>query len=170
MHIFVILKFKIYMVSIIFTFYLLYEDILLFLSKPTYSSNSQVTLQPKDYPNILLCPFPSFDISQLNKYGYSEAYTYCKGDLKGEGDYSGGWSGNSSTCIEDVIQDISVLKSIENCPKMEAIFTEPHLEWKDWKFEKIDFEITNLMYPHGKCCQAKIPEKAKKSYVMKETK
>ena len=164
----VLIKVIIYILSIICTSYLLLEDVMLFLSKPTYSSNSEEKLQPKNYPNILVCPFPSYDLTQLKKHGYMDAYSYCKGDLQGEGEFTRGWCGKSNEAIEDVIDDISVLKSIRDCPKMEAVFTEPVLDWKDWKFEKIEYELTNLLYPHGKCCQAKIPEKAKKSHVVKE--
>ena len=165
----VIIKVIIYILSIICTSYLLLEDIMLFISKPTYSSNSEEKLQPKNYPNILVCPFPSYDLSQLKKHGYLDAYSYCKGDLQGEGEFTRGWCGKSNEAIEDVIDDISVLKSIRDCPKLEALFLEPVLDWKDWKFEKIEYELTNLLYPHGKCCQAKIPEKAKKSHVVKES-
>ena len=164
----VIMNIIIYILSIICTSYLLLEDIMLFLSKPTYSSNSEEKLQPKNYPNILVCPFPSYDLSQLKKHGYLDAYSYCKGDLQGEGEFTRGWCGKSNKVVEDVIDDISVLKSIKDCPKMEAFFKkEDHIDFTDWKSETIHFEMTKLLNPHGRCCQAKIPRNANKRHVIK---
>ena len=155
------------MFSIICTSYLLYVDIYLFLSKPTYSSDSEQKLQPKNFPNILLCPFPSFDLSQLQKHGYSEGYEYCKGNIQGS--MSRGWCGNATKSVEEVIQNIALLKSTNDCPKMKAFFEKDiNIDWIDWKDEKVDFEMTKLLHPHGRCCQAKIPPKAKKSHVIKE--
>ena len=53
--------------SIVLTSFLLYEDFHLFLTKPTYSSISNRKLQPVHFPEITLCPFPSFDEDQLGK-------------------------------------------------------------------------------------------------------
>ena len=53
--------------SIVLTLFLLYEDFHLFLTKPTYSSISNRKLQPVHFPEITLCPFPSFDEDQLGK-------------------------------------------------------------------------------------------------------
>ena len=162
-----IFKYIIYVFSIICTSYLLYVDIYLFLSKPTYSSDSEQKLQPKNFPNILLCPFPSFDLFQLQKHGYSEGYEYCKGNIQGS--MSRGWCGNATESVEEVIQNIALLKSTNDCPKMKAFFEKDiNIDWIDWKDEKVDFEMTKLLHPHGRCCQAKIPPKAKKSHVIKE--
>ena len=155
-----------YMISIVCTSYLLYKDIYLFTSKPTFTSDSEQKLKPNNFPNILLCPFPSFLLSELKKHGYSEGYEYCKGNIKGS--MSRSWCGNGTKPVEEVVQDIAVLKSSKDCPKMEAFFKkEDHIDFTDWKSETIHFEMTKLLNPHGRCCQAKIPKNAKKRHVIK---
>ena len=69
--------------SAVLTFYLLYEDFQLFFSKPTYTSNSESKLQPKNFPSIILCPFPTFDQEELLKIGYEDGYDYAKGKIEG---------------------------------------------------------------------------------------
>ena len=51
-----IYKYTMYMISIVCTSYLLYKDIYLFTSKPTFTSDSEQMLKPNNFPNILLCP------------------------------------------------------------------------------------------------------------------
>ena len=96
--------------------------------------------------------------STLRKYGYLDAYSYCKGKI--EASNLRGWCGNFSDPVDLLIQDISILKSIKDCPKLGAIL-ENNIEGK--VDEILHFEITNLLFPYGRCCEAIIPKKAKEA-------
>ena len=68
-----------------------------------------------------------------------------------------GWEGNSSfDDAEKVINDISVYKSIEDCPYTRVGFRNKH---------KISFTIvhqkslTPFIHPYGRCCQITLPER-----------
>ena len=83
------------------TAYLLYEELYVFsVEKPTYTSsakkltgllmcnmhlytnsascNGNIVLEPDDYPDITLCPFPSYNLPNLRKYGYMDWMWYAK--------------------------------------------------------------------------------------------
>ena len=149
-------------VSAVLTFYLLYEDIQLFLSKPTFSSNSESKLQPKNFPIIVLCPFPTFDQESLWKYRYEDGYDYAKGVIMGSS--SNGWIGNSSKSVENINEEISLLKSEKDCPFLSALFDENNYSKK---YENIQFEMTETSYPNGRCCKAKIPSKSQENVLIK---
>ena len=55
-----ILKKIINISSIVLFLYILSEDIILFLSKPNYTSNLIGNWDPGHFPDIVLCPFPAF--------------------------------------------------------------------------------------------------------------
>ena len=148
--------------SAILTIYLLYEDFQLFFSKPTYSSNSELKLEPKNYPSIVLCPFPTFDQESLWKYGYEDGYDYAKGLIMGSKLY--GWIGNSSKSVESIIEEISLLKSEKDCPSLSVLFDEDD---DSQRYENIQFELTKTAYPNGRCCKAKIPSKAHEKVMIK---
>lgn len=155
-------KYFTYLIAVVFTSYLIYEDLNFFISSPTYTSNTENRIQPRHFPKILLCPFPIMDPSKLRKYGYLDAYSYCKGKI--EASNLRGWCCNYSDPVDLVIQDISILKSIKDCPKLGAIL-ENNIEGK--VDEILHFEITNLLFPYGRCCESIIPNKAKKSKLLK---
>ena len=78
------------------TAYLLYEEFyVFFVEKPTYTSSAKLTigkyrifdipflpsiflLEPEDYPDITLCPFPSYNQPKLESYGYGQSFEYAK--------------------------------------------------------------------------------------------
>ena len=62
--------------------YLLFEDFNLYLAKPTYSSKSVQKLNYEHFPNIFICPFPSYDMKVLLKNGYLNDYDYIKGRVR----------------------------------------------------------------------------------------
>ena len=75
------------------------------------------------------------------------------------GSHVRGWSGNSSdTTPEDVIKNISVIRSAEDCPETMANL----MDSKNGKiqFVTLSFELTTEVYPSGRCCRAIIPDQA----------
>ena len=53
----------------VMTAYLLYDEISLFVSKPTLTSISRAHLGPEHFPEIRVCPVPSFLQSELQSQG-----------------------------------------------------------------------------------------------------
>ena len=134
--------------SIILFLYILSEDIILFLSKPTYTSNLIENWEPRHFPDIVLCPFPAVDLDQLMKHGYRSFNEYFKGNIDDSQD--GGWSGNSTASIEKVTDDISILKSEKDCPVL--------LDDKTYKPLNLNFVLSKQVFPYGRCCRAVIQE------------
>ena len=77
------------------TLYLLIEEFVTFLiRKPTLTSLSQETLKPSHFPDILICPAPSFELTSLQQLGYEHSYDYTLGYSTWY--KSDGWIGNTS--------------------------------------------------------------------------
>ena len=157
-----LLKNSINIASAVLTFYLLYEDFQLFFSKPTYTSKSESTLQPTNFPSIILCPLPTFNQAELLKNGYLDGYDYAKGKI--EGSKLRSWIGNSSSFVENIIEEVAILKSEKDCPNLSVVYDEHQYSHG---YEKIHFEMTPMTYPNGRCCKAKISAKAQKKILMK---
>ena len=80
-----------------------------------------------------------------------------KGRLQGS--HVRGWSGNSSdTTPADIIKNISVIRTAEDCPETKANL----MDSKNGKiqFVTLSFELTTEVYPSGRCCRAIIPNQA----------
>ena len=119
---------------ITFTFYLLFEDFYIFSAKPTYASNVKDNMIPDNFPNMYLCPFPTFNFSAILKHGCKNDYYYISGKC-------GGWSGNASSSVEDIMEDISIFKSSEDCPTLFALF-------EDRKgYATLNFSLTKILFP-----------------------
>ena len=138
----------------IFTIYMLIDDILFFISKPTHTSHSNDQLKSEHFPDIFLCPFPSFDFEQLRKHGYNSDYHYQMGEIHNS--TLTGWHGNSSSTPEKVIEDISIIKSEKDCPFFKAKFEKSNSEERKWWTSA--FNLTNTAYPSGRCCKVFFPE------------
>ena len=56
---------------------------------------------------------------------------------------------------EDVVKHITSIKSKEDCP------ADAYAQIEDGNgYRKLKFELTNILYPQGKCCRAVIPKNA----------
>ena len=146
----------------LFTSFLLYEEFFTFLiEKPTHTSSSKVKVGPKDYPDITICPFPSWNPEELRKLGYGNSFDYSKGTLEST---MIGWSGNSTETVDSVIDKISILKNQTDCP-----FTRVLMRSKDKeKFLQVEFKLTSMKHPVGRCCQVKykmLLQKYSKAYL-----
>ena len=142
------LKFSFFLV----TAYFLYQELVLFLSKPTFISISKYEIQPSNFPDILICPLAGFDQEELRRLGYSESFAYSMGSLKDK--KALGWGGTDpSLNMSDIIQRVSVIKTIGDCPVV--IYTTASFQM-DGKFRKekmTSVSLTRAIYPNGRCCK-----------------
>ena len=152
-----VFKFIIDIFSTFLTTYILYEIFEQFLSKPTFFSNYKEKLQPRHFPDIFVCPLPSFNLSGLVKHGYMNGYLYSIGYMKDS--KHRGWNGNSSTIPSIVLQDISTWKSVEDCPKIRVLF-------ENEKPFYMNMTLARMTFPQGLCCQPIISDHAEKSGVV----
>ena len=152
-----VFKFIIDIFSTFLTTYILYEIFEQFLSKPTFFTNYKEKLQPRHFPDIFVCPLPSFNLSGLVKHGYMNGYYYSLGEM---GDSKlRGWNGNSSTAPGNVLQDISTWISVEDCPKIRVLFEDETLIY-------MNMTLARMTIPQGLCCQPIISDEAGKSGVV----
>ena len=80
---------------LLLTVYLLAEEFIsYFILKPTLTSLSQEKLKPSHFPELMICPIPSFDLSALQGLGYEHSYDYTLGvSVYYQSD---GWIGNQT--------------------------------------------------------------------------
>ena len=142
--------------------YLLYGDLCLFTSKPTHSSKFNEKLQPKHFPDFFVCPIPAFDLDNLQKHGYFSGYTYMKGTFSNIA--KRGWNGNATNMNENILDDISVIKSTKDCPYFVALFEH---NFDANKATNGSYTLTNPIFPNGRCCKVFLNEKEKISRIMR---
>ena len=133
----------------LFTSFLLYNELITFwIEKPTYTSSSKVKIAPHDFPDITICPFPSWNLQEMLKLGYGQSFEYSKGHIANTP--MTGWSGNTTeNTPESVIEKISILKNHTECPFTRAkMITEGKA-----KFIPLEFVLTSLYHPSGRCCK-----------------
>ena len=150
----VVLGHSINILGLILSCVLLFGEFKYYLSRPTYSSNTQEKIKPENFPDFLICPIPAFDLDKLAQYGYSSTYHFRIGQLFQDSDFVT-WTGNSSSPVERVIQDISMLKSKEDCPDVMALFEDNIHQ------APVDTVLSNYITTYGLCCQPVIPKEAK---------
>ena len=61
--------------------FLLNGEISYYMSKPTHSSNTKKRLKPEHFPDLIICPFPGFDLEKLEKYGYMSSFHFMTGNI-----------------------------------------------------------------------------------------
>ena len=76
------------LVFAVITAYLLVDEILVFLSMPTFTSETRTLLGAEHFPQIRLCPFPAFNQSELERQGYRTSYEFTLGTLRQRGSLS----------------------------------------------------------------------------------
>ena len=154
------------------TSYLLYEELFTFwIEKPTYTSSSKVKIGPQDFPDITICPFPSWNQQELVELGYAQSFEYSKGKLDESTMF--GWSGNSTGISpENVFDKISILKNQTECPFTRVMMRSEGREI----FNEVKFKLTSLYHPSGRCCKVKYkmleqrsPQTSFKAIVPKES-
>ena len=130
----------------VMTAYLLYDEISLFVSKPTLTSISRAPLGPEHFPEIRICPVPSFIQSELQRHGYTSGFDFSKGKMRNT--ELKGWFGNHS----DWNISVSTLVRVRDCPVVEIRFKkEKTVSWL-----QPELTITRAVHPSGSCCKAEI--------------
>ena len=118
--------------------------------KPTYASNEKREIRVEDFPEIMICPEPTFDVNALTSRGYKGDYF-----LYFVGSKVFGWTGNKAEDVKKVFKEVSTLKSVEDCPVGLHRFTDNR--------SKADFSLTRALYPFHLCCKM-IPPKISEFY------
>ena len=65
-----------------------------------------------DYPEMIVCPEPSTNITALTSRGYESAENYYKGKLFVN---AVSWAGNKTEDEKIVAQEIATIKSVKDC-------------------------------------------------------
>ena len=75
--------------------------------------------------------------------------------------YMRGWSGNNSNLTpEDIINDISVIRTVDDCPQTKVNMKLSEKDNDQIQYVALSFELTTEVYPSGRCCRAIIPDQA----------
>ena len=145
----------------IFTSYLLFDELkLYFIYKPTFTSSVQTKLTPGHFPNILICPYPSYDLEELQSIGYDHSYDYSSG-LSEEGNLIGWRGNNSEDDLAAITHNLSVIRTLQDCPQIKAKFEQNGIMVK----KTLSRQLSRAVYPNGRCCRVIIPEIAKSNIV-----
>ena len=135
----------------IWALYLIIETIYIFLVvKPTYTSHEKRELSADDFPEIIMCPEPSIDLKAVKSKGYGAPDAYFKGYFHGFQYFS--WAGNNLEDVKKVSEEVSMLKSIDDCPVGSFRFKDV-----DGRHEA-KFQLTKGLNPYHTCCKI-IPPK-----------
>ena len=157
-----ILKFS----FIIFASYLIIEEFYSFIKlKPTYTSEEKRYLNVNDFPDILLCPEPSMNINAVISRGYPGSGTYYKGILSSKSLDQISWAGNNSEDVKNVSGEISMLKSIEDCPHGPPRSFFWFKNRKSQTRENANFILSRALSPYHTCCKV-VPPKISQDYPM----
>ena len=104
----------------VLTSYLLYEEFYIFLiRKPTHSSSAKIKTSSEDFPDVTICPFPSYNQPELIALGYGQSYEFAKGILHNSN--LKGWRGNISGVQIDFYQNLKVMTQIIQGSSPEAV-------------------------------------------------
>ena len=166
-HILFIKDYKILKIAfIIFASYLIIEEFYTFFElKPTYTSEEKRDLNVNDFPDILLCPEPSMNINAVISRGYPGSGTYYKGILSSKTLDQLTWAGNNSEDVKNVSNEISMLKSIEDCPQGPPRSFFWFKNNNSQTRENVNFILTRALSPYHICCKV-VPPKISQNYPM----
>ena len=129
--------------------------------KPTYTTRTKRNWGTEDFPEIILCPEPSIDINATRSHGYQGMSEYFLGTSNKM--LLIGWAGNSSNDVNKVSEEISALKSIEDCPLHDlSLFWYKGNKSTDWG--PIKFTLIKALHPYHICCKAVVPTKVSQSF------
>ena len=117
---------------------------------------------PEHYPEMKLCPLPAFDDKVLSGYGYYSTGYYGAGVIGGVN--MNGWVGNNTgNNFENVTNDIVTIKSVDDCPLANVVFTVNG----SYHRERLKMKLTRVMHPYGRCCLAIVPKIAKQATIQR---
>ena len=137
---------------ILCSYFIIQELYVFFFVKPTITRSVKSKMNNDDFPEILLCPEPSYDPEAVEKHGYWDFFLYVTGR-----DFA--WNGMNESDIKEVYENISVLKSQDDCPIEEFGFIlfkpagSKEVASLEDGFGGLDFKLTKALYPFHTCCQ-----------------
>ena len=142
--------------------YFIFEQVYMcFVLKPTLTYSTSRNMKFVDLPEIILCPEPSYDIEAAKLRGYNgiEFYYYGVKSFDIGGKYEPiGWAGSiKSESVRRVAEELSVLKSADDCPKR----YHSYLWFEDGSDTFGNFKLTKALYPYHICCKLIPPIKTK---------
>ena len=73
--------------------------------------------------------------------GYGQSFKYAKGVI--EESNLKGWKGNGNKSVQDLIEDISFLKSSEDCPSTRVVLHNSISE----TFVPVEMSLTRVIHP-----------------------
>ena len=111
------------------TFYVIYKEFQVFLTKPTFTSRKNEYLKPNLKPDIIICSQPGFDRKALGQHGYFNSFQYSMG-LYVSGSKMG-WDGESKIGPRKLIEEIATIKHTSVFP----------VSWLKMKYMKMNLNI-----------------------------
>ena len=97
----------------IFTLFLIYEELVVYISIPVHTTKYKKSFSSDQFPDIFVCHIPGFNLHQLRRHGYRGSNAF----MFGEHQSQRGWIGNGTEAsTEEIIRDISNIPSIDKCP------------------------------------------------------
>jgi len=104
-------------IFVVLASYWIYEEFYTYLVlKPTFTTSSKRELEYDDFPEIIVCPEPAIDVKAAKSKGYREGIERFFYGMLEDGNATVSWSGNASEDVKKVYEELSILKSVEDCP------------------------------------------------------
>ena len=138
-------KYFIHFTLTILTGYLLFQELTLYLSIPVHMSKYKKLFSSEQFPDIIVCHIPGFRLKQLWKNGYRGSFKYLLGEINNSTE--GGWIGKSTGSLEELVQKISTISSVKDCP---GIALRNYNKYD----KQSTIELTPAFHPQGQCCRA----------------
>ena len=138
---------------VLLTSYLLLEEFyIFFIVRPTLTTQTKSRITPLDFPEIIICPIPSFSQEELLSVGYENSYKYAIGITEEAHDeIIRGWTGNQSQLnVKEVKKKVSIIQDVADCPETKVDISVEGVTSKI----KLDMELSHNIYPKGICCKA----------------
>ena len=138
---------------ILLTSYLLLEEFyIFFIVRPTLTTQTKSRITPHDFPEIIICPIPSFAQEELLSVGYENSYKYAIGITEEDhNEIIRGWTGNQSQLnVKEVKKKVSIIQDVADCPETKVDISVEGVTTKI----KLDMELSHNIYPKGICCNA----------------
>ena len=134
--------------------------------KPTFTFQASRMLNSEDFPDMIFCPKPSVNINALISHGYQgkDYYNWGVDSFWFDGEKQIGWIGNKSVTMKEVSDEISVLKSVDDCLLIDSEDSEVWSEAEDATVYP-KFELTRAMYPNHICCKLIMQQNNTDAYV-----
>ena len=136
-------------IFVILAMVLVIEEFYIFLViKPTYTSYENRELMGEDFPEIMVCPEPSFDLQALKSIGYQGPADYFRGRRNKRRTFN--WAGNmKSKNMKKVLGQISTLK---NCHSFkQSVWFNANTSLK--AEYGMEMKLTKALFPYHRCCK-----------------